>query len=503
MGYPVFYGYASVFFVGGNGDKSGRTALAGGCTRDWWDGQCPNGTDAEKAAAMGKLMVDGAPVIDETNCAYSAAMHRITKAGCFAGAEAGMAAYVVETPTPGVRLETMRYRITDVDAAGDWIAIGDATGADATVTVKVGGAFDALQNALDETDAGSHSVCIFTNLSETLGGPIDVDAGGGDVMRNTFKRIVGYHTVPGDMDRGGAWCESPLDILRNGAIDADRCVVLDGSGGGFAALVFNGVDNVVLENLALRDTGGQNAISFSTVCRNIVFGNCRFTGVHIVINTEAEHVLFDRCYSHDDITGHHYNLRGNNNMLLGCVGRMATGTNLCNVLSKAGNVIGCIAVGGQFGVRVVNAGGYATVLNNTFFGTEVDGVLFDAGDGAMVVNNIFCLSPGAVGVYVRGGGSVVVSDYNCFIASDGAPLTATGNGYAGGELPIEGPHSLEADPEFANAGSYDLRPRSAAVLRGGRPGPDGTATVIGAIGQAYRFDRRARMVNAGRMGILR
>ena len=55
MSTPVFWDNESVFFVGGRGDKSGRSANAGGCTKQWWDGECPNGTDAEKAAAMAKL----------------------------------------------------------------------------------------------------------------------------------------------------------------------------------------------------------------------------------------------------------------------------------------------------------------------------------------------------------------------------------------------------------------------------------------------------------------
>ncbi len=503
MGYSVFFGHSSVFFVGGNGDKSGRTALAGGCTRAWWDAQCGDGTEAEKAAAMGKLMVDGGPVIDEAGCAYSGATNRITKAGCFGAAEVGMVAYVVETPTPGVHLATMRYRISGVDAGGDWIEIGDATGLDATVSVKVGGAFDTLQSALDETDASNRSVWIYTNLAEAPGGSIIADVGGGSVMRNTFKRIEGFHSVPGDMARGGSRYESALEVLQNGGVDWTRCISLDGGNGGFSVLVLDGVDNLVFENVAVRRTGAQHAVYFATPCRNAVFRNCRFSDVQIVVDTAAEHAVFDGCYSDDDIVSHHYNLRGSNGMLIGCVARLAVGTNLCNLVGKAGAVTGCMAVGGQYGVRVINAGGYATVLNNTFFGTEVAGVLLDAGDGAIIKNNVFCLSAGAVGIYVRNGGSVTMSDYNCYCAADGSALESTGSGYAGGEAPSAGEHSLSVDPEFANAAGYDLRPRSAAVVRGGAPQADGKATVMGAIGQEYVFARRGRTMNAGRMAIVR
>ncbi|HPD47912.1 MAG TPA: right-handed parallel beta-helix repeat-containing protein [Anaerohalosphaeraceae bacterium] len=502
MGYPVFYGHRSVFFVGGNGDKSGRTALAGGCTQEWWDSQCPNGTDSEKTAAMNKLMVNGGPVADEAGCAFTGSDRHITKAGCFAGVEVGMAAYVVETPVPDVNLQTMRYHVTAVDPAGDWIAIGDASGGNTTVTVKVGGAFDTLQSALDETDASLHSVTIWTNLDETLAGSVSVDAGG-NVLYNTFKRIVGFHTVPGDMGRGGGWHESPLTILRNGVIDTDRCVSLNGNSGGFSALYFYGADNLIFENVHLRDTGGQSALNFATVCRNIVVRNCRFSGVSFIISTEADHVLFDGCYSHNDILSHQHAVKGHNNVFLNCVGRMATGTNLANVVNRGGSVIGCIVVGGQFGVRVAGAGGYANVLGNTFIGTEVDGVLLDGCDGVTVVDNVFSLAPGAVGIFSRSGGSVPYNDHNCFIETDGTPAAMTGTSYAGAEAPDAGEHSVGADPDFANAAGYDLRPRNPAVLRGGRPQPDGTAPVIGAIGQKYVFPERGRMVNAGRAGVMR
>ncbi|HPD45390.1 MAG TPA: right-handed parallel beta-helix repeat-containing protein [Anaerohalosphaeraceae bacterium] len=501
MGYPVFYTHASMFFVGGNGVQSRRTPYAGGCTKAWWDAQCPNNTDAEKIAALNKLMINGGPVVDEADCTFTAANSRITKSGCFAGVESGMVAYVTETPAPGVHLETMRYLITNVDPAGNWIEIGHATGQDATVTVRIGGAFDSLQTALDETAADNHSVWIHTNLRETLTASLAVDHGG-DVLRNTFKRVAGYHTVPGDMACGGTHHESPLTILQNGTIDPARCIALDANGGGFPALTVHGADNVVFENLHLCNTAANCAIHFSTVCRNTVFRNCRFTDASYVVNTESDCLLFENCYSHDDITGHHYNLRGDNALLLGCVGRMAPGTNLCNFINRSGAVIGCILVGGQFGVRIAGPGASATIIHNTFIDTELDGVLCDGGDGATILNNIFCLAPTAVGIYLRTGGSVVHTDHNCFIAVDGAPLTI-GAAAAGTEPPLEGPHSLRVNPDFADAAAYDLRPRNPAVLRGGRPAPDGRPTVIGAIGQEYIFHPRARMTAAGRMTILR
>ncbi|MBE0534991.1 MAG: right-handed parallel beta-helix repeat-containing protein [Phycisphaerae bacterium] len=502
MGYPVFYGHRSVFFVGGNGTQAGRTAYAGGCTQDWWDGQCPGGTDAEKTAAMGKLMVNGGPFADEAVCAFTGVNRRITKTGCFAGVEAGMVAYVVETPVAGVNIATMRYAITEVDPAGDWIVIGDATGTDATVTAKVGGAFDTLQNALDETDASCRSVTIYTNLNETPGASIDVDTGG-SVMCNTFKRVVGFGTVPGDMGIGGGLYQSALSILQAGAVDAGRCVTLDAGGGARPVVMIDGAENFVLENLHLRNNTVTDAIYFAGAPRNIVLRNCRFSGVQAVIDTAAEHVLLEGCYSDDSVAGHHFVFRGQDNVMLGCAARMAAGTNLANFFGRSSAVIGCILVGGQFGVRGINAGAGVLVLGSTFYNTGSGGIVSDTADAMTVINNVFCLAPGAVGIYVRTGGSVVHNDYNAFIASDGSALTPAASGCVGGEAPAVGPHSLRVDPQFADATHCDFRVRNAAILRGGRPGPDGRATAMGAIGQEAVGALRARMMNAGRAGILR
>ncbi len=506
MSTPVFWDNESVFFVGGRGDKSGRSADAGGCTKQWWDSQCPNGTDAEKAAAMAKLMgTDGEPIIDVSGAAYTESNNRITRTNIAMGVEVGMVAYVVESDTPDEYVETGRYVITDRDTDDDWIECEGIEGDyDTDVDVVIGGAFDTLQNALDETDANRHSVAIRTNLSETLGGSVNVDAGG-DVLRNTFKRVIGYRTVPGDMSPGGAYYESALEILQNGSIDSSRCVELDADGGSYSVLDIDGVDNLVFENLHLKNTNAGvsgDAVYFSSVARNIVLRNCRFSDVVQVINTEADHVLFDGCYSHDDIPGHHHTFLGNNNVLLGCVANLEP-NNLCNFVNHSGAVIGCVTVGGQFGVRVISAGAAVLVVGNTFYNTGSKGVLCDGCDSVVVINNIFCLAPGAIGIYSRNGGSVLYNDYNCFIESDGTPLTVAGSEYSGGEVPVKGAHSVEVDPDFVDAANGDFRVRNPLLLRGGRPGPDGRAAVIGAIGQEYQFAARARMVNQGRAGIIR
>ena len=115
-------------------------------------------------------------------------------------------------------------------------------------------------------------------------------------------------------------------------------------------------------------------------------------------------------------------------------------------------------------------------------------------------NNIFALNPTAI-AFSTTLGAMLYNDYNCFIESDGTPLTV-GSHESGYEVPVKGAHSVEADPDFVDAANGDFRVRNPPLLRGGRPGPDGRAAVIGAIGQEYQFAARARMGNAGRMTII-
>ncbi len=76
---PVFENEKSIFFVM---DEDDSTSDAGGCTQAWWDGQCPNGTEAEAAAAMAKLFDStGTPIIDVSGVAYDDSEDEITITG--------------------------------------------------------------------------------------------------------------------------------------------------------------------------------------------------------------------------------------------------------------------------------------------------------------------------------------------------------------------------------------------------------------------------------------
>ena len=502
MATTVFEQEKSVFF---SMDEDDSTSDAGGCTQAWWDGQCPNGTEAETAAAMAKLMDGtGTPLIEMADCVYTESNNRITKTNIAAGVEVGMVAYIIESDTPDEYVETGRYVITARDPGDDdWIECdGIESDDDTDVDVVIGGAFDTLQNALDETDASDHSVTIYVQSVDTLGATLDIDSGDGNVTKNTFKRLVGFNTSPGDMNYGGTYYQSPLEILQAGSIDLSKCVTLDADGGAFDVLMFGAsMSNCIIENIHFTGTTGNGVEFADDFSVSIIFRNCRLSDMYQGVNSTVSHLVFQDCYSHDDVTSHAYVFRGPDGLLSGCVANLAAGAVLTNIIAVPGAVIGCITVGGMYGVRPVSAGSAAVVIGNTFYNLTQYGIMAEVANRVVAFNNIFCLAPGAVGLHCNSG-SIVYNDYNCFIESDGTPLTVGDNG-SGYEVPVKGKHSVQVDPDFVDAANGDFRVRNPLVLRGGRPGPDGRAAVIGAIGQEYQFAQRARIMNAGRAGIVR
>ncbi len=460
----VFADERSLFFVGGRGDQSGRTPDAGGCTKAWWDAEV---AASDEATAMAKLMTaTGGPIITLDARPYTAGIDHIhTNPGGFAGIEVGMVVYVIESAVPGIDVDTGRYKITDVDPAGDWIECSGINGTGNTnVDIEIGGAFDELDTAIDETYAQDHSVWIYTNLDETLAAAITIFSGG-HALKNLFMWIIGFNTIPGDMSLGGAFYESPYEILKNGSIAANKCVTLDADSNAFVILDIGVTDNLIFENLHLTNTTAR-ATGFAAGSSGIVLRNCRFSDLNDVINTITDSVLFDSCYSHDNLPGHHYNFTGENNLLIHCVGKLAGGTNLAGWLSGAtGAAIGNLAVGGLFGLRLASAGTGTLVMSNTFYNTSTYGITMDGADSGVIFNNIFCLAPGAIGIYMRNGGSTPYNDHNCFIESDGTPLTAVGTGFAGGEEPTIGENSIETDPLFTDPADNDFSLKSNSPCR--------------------------------------
>ncbi len=456
MSTPVDEQEASIRFVM---DEISSPENAGGCTQAWWDTECPDGTEAEYAAAMAKLMdVDtGAPISGGTLVVYTAVGNTLAQAGIHVGVEVGMVAYVQIDPPGFPDVDEGAYKVTAVGV--DEITCAGIDGADCTVLVAVGGANAELQEAFDRAPATNYNSVIYvqSHPAATFLHPTP-----GNSAKNTFVRVVGFNTVPGDMDRGGAYYESPFEILQNGSIDPTKTVSLSTGGAAVPVLsVPNLSVNVIFENFHLSDSGASTAaVEFTGTPKNIVFRNCRFSDGARVMGTTADALLMDSCFA-KDIVNQHYNITGDNNILMHCVSEVsATKTFAIAVGVEDCRVIGCLAVGGARGVRVFTKD--VTVLGNTFYGQTWCGVdLSDAGR-AIVLNNIFDLAPGATGLYAVTAGSFI-NDYNCFIETDGTPLTIGVHG--AGTAPVLGPHSIEVDPLFVDADANNFRLMSNSLCR--------------------------------------
>lgn len=457
----VFENEKTVFFAGDGYANADPNAC--GCLQTWWDDEV-SATSA--ADAMAKLLgIDGAPIVDVTVIQYDNASGQFQVTGVQAmGVESGMLANIYYDDNGVITVGI--YEITTV-ATNYFICDGlEFVGApgDGIVDIVIGGAL-WVQDALDKTIATDHSVTIYVKDVDTLiTSSLDIDTGGGNNTKNTFKKIIGFNTSPGDMNFGGAYYESPSKILQNGSIDNTKTVLINGNNDNVS--IFNiTIDNIIIENFHCYNTGTANSIVFVGTTQNIVLRNCRFSvGYRAFSNygTPVNFMLVDSCYSDSTLTDRHYGAYGRQNTFLGCVANLDAGANFVTFLYDTGIVIGCLAAGaGDRGVYVVGGNGAAIIVNNTFYGLVVCGIYASSCENVRAYNNIFSLAPGAVGLGVTGKGSFAYNDYNCFIQTDGTPLTV-GSHASGYEVPVIGSHSIEADPLFTDAGNNDfsLKPGS-------------------------------------------
>ncbi len=468
MSVTVFDEKDSVWFVGGRGDGSGGDDELGGCTKEWWDSQCPNKTQAEYDAAYKKIVNStGGPIAALVNVPYTGDDEdTIYSEGAFEGVEVGMVAYVVENGTPDVNVSTGRYRITAVD--DDEITLAGINGSDCNVNVNIGGAFNNLETAMDETSASSYSVDIYTNKDEMLTSQGNYYAGG-SVSENSWKRIKGYNTIPGDMDVGGSYYESPLDILQNSkTVDLTKCVTLDG-GSRTSDVILIAASCFVFENIHFTNDGsGGDAVDWANTPTSVYFKNCRFTSVVKVSNINAYDFIADSCWS--DMQNNHYHPWEGGALILNCVGNVnGNGTFVAAIstgtMKTAVTVIGCIADGNGSGnghspFRVLESStGDCSIyaFNNTFYDFDGEGCMMESGH-VYFRNNIFLLSSGAEAFhYVSTGGSVD-EDYNCWYTLGGAISPWVVDDIGVNSPPVAGEHDLQVDPLFVDAANGDFRP---------------------------------------------
>lgn len=494
----VFNECESVFFAGGTGSKVGDSQ-AGGCTREWFKTRFNSLSDI-----MGS---DGSPLVNQTGCFWQNTLRRVAKTGAFGGIEPGMVAWVYDA---NGEFMTGRYRITN--ASADWVELwgciggGDSAGG---VMIKIGGAFGNLQQALDLTLGTYYSTEIYTNKSETsLGGTIDIDTGGGDILKNTHKRVIGFHTVPGDMEPGGEYYQSPMEAYLNG-VDEDCSVVYDGGGGAFSIFRLYQCKNIELRNLCVRNTNRLNSnsgIKIEGTPISLRLVNCRFDGLYQAMSGSMSQVHFERCQVGSDFSDQGFSL-GTGSSVFGSVisansQKACVGTDYgCSAI-----VCGNLLIGGG---RGINACGQMTVINNVFYGQQIVAVQLNGYNGlpaqVSLYNNIIQVQPGAYMYRITAnGGTVRYEDYNCVCDVNGQPLSNLWLIEYPGAQPSEmGEHTLQENPMFVNPSAGDFRSRNRNVLRGGRPDAGRRSVAMGAMFWPSRQVGRGRTSNFGRMQIQR
>ena len=478
----VFADEKTVFFTL---DHADAVTEAGGCTQAWWDSEV---AASDEATALAKLMgANGLPLINNSNLDYTHSTKRIDAAlaGDFTNVEVGMVAYVT-----GLYLTTGRYKITE--AYDDYIILsGIVSTADYNDTVLViGGAFDDLQDALDETDATNHSTTIYVRSIATLAASIDIDMGGGNNTKNTFKKLSGYNTSPGDMNFGETYYQSPNEILQAGAIDNTKAVLFDGNNNNFTIINIS-IDGLILENIHFYNSGIADPVVFNATPQGIVFRNCRVSLCERVSASAAVDVVWDSLYIHNDMSKNHCILTGGHHSFINCVVNLTIEKNFIHATGITVSIINCLVAGnGNFVIRPL-AGTSILLVNNTFYNLVFAAVGEVASDDIVAFNNIFALdsSVGAVAFDLVTSGMMSYNDYNCFIEVDETPLTIASSD-SGIELPTIGKHSIAVDPQFMDPGNGDFRLKpTSPCLNTGRPTIDAGSINMGAWNRISRIRR--------------
>jgi len=529
-------------FQNTNGSSTGKV---GGATKQWL-----NDNDGDPSKLFNDMSSnDYTPVIALTSAAYSTDDGIVVRnVGDFTGAEVGMVVYVFDTV--GGIFNTGRYKIIAVDIDGEYIQIADGQGTTLSddVDVYVGGAFDDMQDALDEADAGYFNCWIFSNSDYATAAAPDWDITpplAGEYVNNTNLYIVGYKT-------------NAYDALPAGRGYFPNSIG-DGSGykSGFTRGKLSQTDIQIATDLTKIDVLGYSAseaiFQLSGMCENVVIMGFAFQGLGDYIrctnvagdsaSLEVRHCTASAyLYDSSPRTNYNafltYNSGGPDNVIIEdcytkCVSSSYHAGNTYdprlnievhnNFFLDQNNVAYkfCIAdlhhnifvdQAGQGGNRALSVVDAAQVkaYNNTIYGARYKAFvnLHCGNDPArfLCYNNILFVDPDIFeGVLnLNDGGTVVQFDHNLYFGTDGNPLTFINDvGVNSNWLyPEKGAHDIEAEPLFADAANYNFRPRNPAVITGGRP-VNGVATYIGAIPPKYNFKTNARAASFGRGGIVK
>ncbi|MBW8016237.1 MAG: hypothetical protein FVQ82_08625 [Planctomycetes bacterium] len=502
-----------MLFVGGNDYKSNSPtgqALAGGCTKAWWDSQPNIDTDAGKQTAMGKLMgSDGEPIISVSTTVHS--LYDISGTNyvkvtdsvgtAFYNAEVGMLAYH-EDQTSMIAGGAGIYKIREVGTGGPgetyivldttWFYEGYPAGPDGS-DVFVGGAWNGITTLCESyVDAEKYTHEVWVNKSLAPTDQWDWSDWSGDVYNNTWLKVIGFHRIPGDItDPGGAFFQSNKSMKADG-VHADKLIAVDMSGltGDLIAgdnsynitmrgFYFNNapVENGMFElsvgpwgNIDLEHNAFEISVRMDTAkCRNLLLSDSFITTssvyADVIINTDATSVVtFLNNYIKHDNSAVGINV---------AVGAVFVGFG--NVTDFEGAAAGVLS----------NTGSTVVSLNNTYTGFDAassQGQFRVNNSGSLISINDIILNKitSAYALEVAKYGGSFITKNLCAYSEAGQlievmelhPDEATGN-----IRKHDIDNLLEVDPLLDG----DYEPLEEQIRTGGMPDILGDATAIGAI----------------------
>ena len=183
----------TVHFVGGLGDKSGRSnSNGGGCTKTVFDAN--NGDWSKFMTSTGAAVV-ALNDINVTLTSNGAGKCRITKAGAgFDNVTVGTLARVWDIGTNYPDYTGERVEVIAVDTvSGNWCDVEiPYNGDEPDISFRAGGAFASLMNIVDDdsADATDYNRTVYTNINENNEYVMEV-ANGGNPAKNTWFSIIG------------------------------------------------------------------------------------------------------------------------------------------------------------------------------------------------------------------------------------------------------------------------------------------------------------------------
>ncbi len=494
----------SIFFVGGQGTKAGLTN-PGGCRRTWWENELgTNPTKIDKQNALNKLMgANGEAKFALTNLTYTGSTKQFTVTDS-TGIEVGMVAYVT-----GTGILSGRYEITDVPDSTHITVSGLAyTGNNPDSAVTIGGAFGSLPNAVSSgvLDATSYHVNIYTNKNETFTSAV-VFGCEGTPYKGTRLSVRGYNEVPGDMDSGGEYYQSPYDAYLNG-IDVDAFILYDNQTSGFTINI-SGRDNILLSNLHIK--GVSTGFYGHDLCKGWVLEHCMFSGAYssrAVDTYKAYYASIFNCYfDGSTYTGSDQFIKMNRTIVNTVYNNVFVGQNGKDMLCLDGGFIfNNLFVNNRKSILLGMSEQITTcvILNNTSYNNN--GAVFYNGwvnattnwSQVHILNNLILpVADKFTWTRINVGGTVVNIANNCSYRAGGF------TDVYGSTAPGVTKNNLEVDPDCVDVANDDFRPRNPMVLHGGFSGLSGKPAQIGAIVQGYQFTGSGRMVKMARLGITR